>query len=123
MSTTNIPPNIIEAIIYIIALDDLQVSEGSGGLGTYKWQDWHWTLEESQFWTSLRLIVEPYLHSYANKKTISTEQRETVKLTIKKAHRYSSYETNGHRLMLKIAAHGDMNDWTVANIKYGTPLA
>ena len=123
MSTTNIPTEIILAIIYIIAMDDLQLSEGSGGALTHKWQDWHWKQEESELWTSKRLILEPLLDPYVNKKTITTEQRNLVKETIKSLREYSGHDVNGHRLMIKIAAFGDNHDWTVANIKYGTPLA
>ena len=46
-----------------------------------------------------------------------------MKETIQSLRDYSGYSVNGHRLLLKVAAHGDNNAWTVANIKYGTPLA
>ncbi len=36
---------------------------------------------------------------------------------------YTSYDVNGHRLLLKIAALGDNNDWNMANIRFETPLA
>ena len=68
MGTTNIPVNVLQAMMYIIAVDDLQLSQGTGGSGTYRWQDWHWTLAESAYWTSQRAIVEPLLEPYNNKK-------------------------------------------------------
>ncbi len=123
MANTNIPQKIYEAIIYIMALDDLQRSEGSGGIGTFKWQDWHWTEEESLFWHNMREIVAPLLEPYANKKTITTGQRNTIKITIKTLREYAGYDVGGHRLLFKIIAHGEYSDWAVANIKLGTPLA
>ena len=123
MNGTNIPQNIIKAIIYIIALDDLQLSQGSGGIGHHKWEDWLWTQEDSEYVTSIRNILEPLLVPYQNKKTITTAQRAQVKTAVKSMREYASYDVNGHRLLLKIAALGDNNDWNVANIKFGTPLA
>ena len=123
MNGTNIPQNIIKAIIYIIALDDLQLSQGSGGVGHHKWEDWMWTQEDSEYVTSIRNILEPLLVPYQKKKTITTAQRAQVKTAVKSMREYASYDVNGHRLLLKIAALGDNNDWNVANIKFGTPLA
>ena len=123
MGTTNIPINVIKAMMYIIAVDDLQLSQGAGGSGTYRWQDWHWTLAESAYWTSQRAIVEPLLEPYNNKKTITSEQRAQVKQAIKSIREYSNYDVNGHRLILKIAAFGNNHDWAETNIKFGTPLA
>ncbi|MEI8203088.1 MAG: hypothetical protein WCH34_08765 [Bacteroidota bacterium] len=123
MGTTNIPVKTIPAIIYIEGVDDLQLSQGSGGVGTHRWQDWHWELEESEYWTSARQILVPFLESYSNKKTITTDQRKLVNDTIKSLRDYSSYNVNGHRLLLKIAAFGNNHEWMVANIKFGTPLA
>ena len=123
MGTTNIPVNVLQAMMYIIAVDDLQLSQGTGGSGTYRWQDWHWTLAESAYWTSQRAIVEPLLEPYNNKKTITSEQRAQVKQAIKSIREYSNYDVNGHRLILKIAAFGNNHDWSEANIKFGTPLA
>jgi hypothetical protein len=119
---TIIPQKILQAIIYIITLDELQRSPGKIA-GTFKWQEWYWTQEESEFWTSLRDVVEPLLQPYMEKKTITSAQRENVKQAIKSAHEYASFDVQGHRLMLKIAAHGDVMDWTAANIKFGTSLA
>ncbi len=121
--TTTIPQNVIQAIIIIIAIDKLQLSEGSGGVGTHKWQDWHWTQAESEFWSSLRAILEPLLELYGNRNNITTAQRALVKQTIKSAREYSKYDVNGHRLFLKIAAFGDNTDWNIANIRFGTALA
>ncbi len=123
METTNIPQNVIKAILYIIALDNLQLSVGSGGVGTHKYEDWHWTPAESAYVTSLRLILEPLKELYSNKKNITTGQRDTVKKNIRLARDYSGHGLTGHRLLLKIAAFGTDNDWTVANIKLGTSLA
>ena len=123
MANTNIPQKIYEAIIYIMALDDLQRSQGLGGIGTFKWQDWHWTEEESLFWHNMREIVAPLLEPYANKKIITTGQRNTIKITIKTLREYAGYDVGGHRLLFKIIAHGEYSDWAVANIKLGTPLA
>ncbi len=123
MNGTNIPQNIIKAIIYIIALDDLQLSQGSGGIGHHKWEDWLWTQEDSEYVTSIRNILEPLLVPYQNKKTITTEQRAQVKQAVKSMREYASYDVNGRRLLLKIAALGDNHDWNVANIRFGTPLA
>jgi len=121
--STNIPQNVVNAIIYIIALDDLQLSQGSGGVGTFKWNDWHWTQAESQFWSDLRAVVEPLLEDYSNKRTITSEERDEVKQAIKSARKYVSYDVTGHRLLLKIAAFGDNHDWETANVKLGTPRA
>ncbi len=123
METTNIPQNVIKAILYIIALDNLQLSVGSSGVGTHKWEDWHWIITESAYVTSLRLILDPLKELYASKTNITTGQRDTVRKNIKLARDYSGYGLTGHRLLIKIAGFGNDNDWTVANIKFGTPLA
>lgn len=123
MANTNIPQKILEAIIYIMALDDLQLSKGSGGIGTFKWQDWHWTQEESIFWHKMRNILSPMLKPYSNKKTITNEDKAMIRQTIKSLREYTGYDVGGHRLLFKIIAHGEYSDWAVANIKLGTPLA
>ncbi len=123
MPYANIPRNTNKAIDAIIGIDNLQLSTGSGGLGTHKWADWHWVDAESVMWTSFRVILEKFREAYANKKTISIADRAVVKQTIKAAREYSGFDVNSHRLFLKIAAFGDIHDWNVANIKYGTPLA
>ena len=122
MGTTNIPQNIIKAIIAIIAIDDLQLSGGPLP-ALFRWQIWKWLQIESDDWTGFRNILEPLLQPYINKKTITSEQRDLVKTTVKAARDYAGYGPHGHRLLLKIAAFGDNHDWEVANIKLGTPLA
>jgi hypothetical protein len=117
-----IPQRIFEAMMYIIALDDLQTSPGITP-GTFKWQSWHWTQEESEFWTSLRNVVEPLRDPYVQKTTISGAQRDKVKLAIRSAREYSSFDVSGHRLLLKIAGFGDSHAWEIANVKFGTPRA
>jgi len=123
MSITNIPQPILAAIIYIIALDERQLSEGSGGPGTFKWEDWGWKLNESKYWTAKRLILEPLMMPYANKISISTEQRNLIKQTIEALRKYAGSKVGGHRLIQKISAFGDNKDWVIANVKLGTPLA
>ncbi len=83
MNTTNIPIEIIKAIIYLIALDDLQLSPGSGGVGHHKWEDWMWTQEDSEFVTSIRNIMEQFLEPYQNKKNITIVQCAQVKQAVK----------------------------------------
>ena len=122
MADTNISQNIIKAIMAVIAIDDLQLSGGPLPL-LFKWQIWKWLQSESDDWTAFRNILEPLLQPYINKKTITTEERELVKTTVKEARDYAGYGLHGHRLLLKIAAFGDNHDWEVANIKLGTPLA
>ena len=117
-----IPEKVIPAMFFIISVDNLQKSE-SNIPGTLRWQLWHWTQEESDFWTKQRNVIEPLLKQYSNRHTISTEEREKVKKAIKSIREYSSYDVNGHRLLLKIAAFGNNSDWSIANIKFGTPLA
>jgi len=123
MADLIIPQSPTKAIAKIIAMDDLQLSTGVGGGQTHRWGDWHWLQADSEKWTTFRVIVEPLQQAYINKKSISTEQRNLVKETILAARNYSNNDVDGHRLFLKIAAHGDNHDWTIAEIKYGTPLA
>jgi hypothetical protein len=123
MGDTNIPSQVATAIVYIMLLDDLQKGQGSGGVGTHKYEDWHWTHEESDYFSLVRTNIENWLEPYINKKVITTEQRDYVKLQIKELRAYCSWRTGGHRLLLKVAAFGDEHDWTVANIKLGTPQA
>ena len=122
MAGTSIPQPIIPAMIFIIALDDRQLLPVPTP-GTFRWALWHWTKEESEYWTALREILEPLLQKYSNKKTITTDERNQVKITIKAAREFVGYGVNGHRLWLKIAAFGDDTDWATANVKFGTPLA
>ena len=123
MTDTTIPQSPVKAIARIIAIDDEQLSQGSGGVGHKKYEDWKWIQAESDMWTSVRDAVEPFFQPYINKKNINTEERNFVKEKIQLARDYSCNDVNGHRLFLKIAAFGNNHDWTVAGIKYGTPLA
>ncbi len=123
MGYTNIPKNTNDAIDAVVDIDNRQLSQGSGGINTHKWEDWHWLLAESAMWTSYRVILVLYREAYANKKTITMAERAIVKQTLQAAREYSGHGVTGHRLFLKIAAHGDTQDWNIANIKLGTPLA
>ena len=119
---TIIPAKVIQAIVYIINLNTLQLSEGSGGTGTFKWQDWHWTKEESEYWSAISDFLELYLQSYINK-TISSTDRTLVNQNIKALREYCGNTVDSHRLLLKIAAFGTKAELIAANVKLGTSLA
>ncbi len=123
MSYTNIPSNPNKAIDAVVDIDNRQLSPGSGGINTHRYEDWHWTPAESAMFTSYRVILVQYREAYANKNTITTAERSIVKQTLKAVREYSGHGVTGHRLFLKIAAFGDTQDWNIANIKLGTPLA
>lgn len=123
MAETIFPQGAIAGIMYVIGVDDEQLSEGSGGPQTFIWMDWKWILAESNFWTAKRNILEPFLIRYQSKTSINTEERQLVKQTLDELRAYAGYQAGGHRLLFKIIAFGDNHAWTVANIKLGTPKA
>jgi hypothetical protein len=122
MSRTRISskPNTFVAQLKI--LDNLQKSAGTPPYAK-KYQEWHWTNEESAEVSRVRQKVEEFYHIIQNKRNCPPEIKDEMKILIRSFLAYDHGKTEPHNLLNKIGLFGTITDWDSTNVKRGTPLA
>ena len=103
-------------------LDILQLSAGEPP-DTKKWENWHWTSDESAFVTDIRTRTEAFWTQMEDKKNCPPEVKDEMKVAIRDFMVFDHGESQPHNLLNKIADFGTLKDCDTLGIKRGTPLA
>ncbi|HEX7415355.1 MAG TPA: hypothetical protein VF411_15025 [Bacteroidia bacterium] len=102
--------------------DNLQLAVGTPTT-TRKWQNWGWTLGQSQQWTAYRNQSDLLYPQYADPKHVNTDITDEMNLLIANVKKYDNDHLTGARLLDKVALNGTLNDCETFNVKRGTALA
>jgi len=121
-STTRIPSVASEFATYMQRTDNLQLSPGTPAT-TKKWQNWGWTLAQSQQWTAYRTQSDLLYPQYADKNHNNTDITDQMGLLIKNTKKYDNDPLTGFHLLDKVALGGTISDCETFRVKRSTALA
>ncbi|HEX7413221.1 MAG TPA: hypothetical protein VF411_04175 [Bacteroidia bacterium] len=102
--------------------DNLQLAVGTPTT-TRKWQNWGWTLGQSQQWTAYRNQCDLLYPLYADKKRVNTETTDEMNILIAVVKKYDNDPLTGARLLDKVATNGTISDCETFQVKRGSALA
>lgn len=122
MSRTRLSSKPSTFVAQLQILDKLQNSEGTPPFAK-KYQQWHWTNEESAEVNRVRQKAEEFYRIIEDKVNCPPEVRTEMRILIRNFLAYDHGKTGAHNLLNKVAMFGDITDWESTNVKRGTPLA
>jgi hypothetical protein len=114
---------------YMQSTDKLQLSAGTpiivSGVSTpqTKWQNWGWTLAQSQQWTSFRNQSDLLFPQWSDKNHNNTDTTDQMGLLIKNVKKYDNDPLTGFHLLDRVALSGTISDCETFHVKRGTALA
>ncbi|MEI6853626.1 MAG: hypothetical protein WCL06_12315 [Bacteroidota bacterium] len=106
----------------IDTLDNLQLTEGTPP-NTKKYQDWHWTQDESEQVTEFRKQTDEFWALIGTKRNCPPGVKDDLNLLIVNFMNFDHGKIEPHHLLNKIADFGSVDDCRTVGIKAGTVLA